>query len=290
MTVQEATYQLLQQLRPVYGDGEAAAMTDLVMEYLTGSGKAERMIYKQAAISVAEEEKLKEIIQRLLAQEPLQYVLGEAWFCGFRFVVGPGVLIPRPETEELVEWVIADCKFPVDELSILDIGTGSGCIAVSLKRRIRKARVWACDISQAALDIARKNATLMGAPVEFVSLDFLDPSARDSLPAFDIIISNPPYIPPADKSGMQPNVLEHEPHQALFVPEQDALVFYRAIAAFGQSHLNPGGAIYTETHENLGPATRDLFRGAGYETELKKDMQGKDRMIRSRLGKQPMVL
>lgn len=258
-------------------------MTDFVMEYLTGSGKAERMIYKQAAISAAEEEKLKEITKRLLQKEPLQYVLGEAWFCGFRFMVGPGVLIPRPETEELVEWVISDCKFPLDALSILDIGTGSGCIAVSLKRRLRKASVWACDLSPAALEIARKNATLMGAPIDFAQLDFLDPAAREILRSFDIIISNPPYIPEEDKSTMHPNVLEHEPHLALFVPDNDALVFYRAIAAFGNTHLNPGGSIYTEIHENLGAATLQLFREAGYETELKKDMQGKDRMLRSRM-------
>lgn len=284
MTLQEATYSLLQQLRPVYGDGEASAMTDLVMENLTGSGKAERMIYKQAAISVAEEEKLKEITERLLQKEPLQYILGEAWFCGFRFAVGPAVLIPRPETEELVEWVISDCKFPLDALSILDIGTGSGCIAVSLKRRLRKANVWACDMSPAALEIARKNAAGLGTPVEFAQLDFLDPAARESLPTFDIIISNPPYIPEEDKSTMHPNVLEHEPHLALFVPDNDALLFYRVIAAFGKKHLNPGGSIYTEIHESLGAATRQLFREADYETELKKDMQGKDRMLRSRLG------
>jgi release factor glutamine methyltransferase len=256
-------------------------MTDWVMENLTGSKKAERMIYKNAAITVAEELCLEEITQRLLLHEPVQYVLNESWFCGFRFYVDKNVLIPRPETEELVEWVIAHCKFPVDSLKILDIGTGSGCMAVSLKRRIRKAEVWACDISDDALEVARKNAGTMGTEINFIQLDFLDQSAREQLPSFDIIVSNPPYIPERDKATMSPTVLEHEPFTALFVPDNDALVFYKAIAEFGITKLNKGGSIFTEIHESLGTATTAIFNTAGYTTELKKDMQGKERMVKA---------
>ena len=281
MTMQEANFYLLNKLREIYAEGEAAAMTDWVMENLTGSKKAERMIYKNAAITAEEETRLQAITQRLIKHEPVQYVLNESWFCGFRFYVNNQVLIPRPETEELVEWVIAHCKFPIDTLKILDIGTGSGCIAISLKRRIRKAEVWACDMSATALEVAAKNAGIMGAAVQFQQLNFLDPQQRDQLPVFDIIISNPPYVPLKDKAQMNPNVLEHEPAMALFVPDNDPLVFYQAIADFSLTHLSPGGSIYTEIHEDLGTATAEIFQAAGYLTELKKDMQGKERMIRA---------
>lgn len=281
MTMQEANFYLLNKLRGIYPEGEAAAMTDWVMENLTGSKKAERMIYKNASITAEEEIRLKEISERLLQYEPVQYVLNESWFCGFRFYVNNQVLIPRPETEELVEWVIAHCKFPVDALRILDIGTGSGCIAVSLKRRIRKAEVWAFDRSAAALELASRNAVTMGAAVHFQELDFLDPIQRENLPVFDIIISNPPYVPLKDKAQMNKNVLEHEPGMALFVPDNDPLIFYKAIAEFSKTNLTATGNIFTEIHEDLGPATLAVFQAAGFQTELKKDMQGKDRMIRA---------
>lgn len=283
MTVQEATYLLLNKLRAVYNDGEASGIADWVMEHLTGSKKAERMLYKNAAITEKEEILLHQYIKRLLAHEPVQYVLNESWFCGLKFFVDKNVLIPRPETEELVEWIISNCKFPVDELKILDIGTGSGCIPIALKRRIRKADVWGCDVSEAALSVAKKNAATLGAEVIFLSLDFLDNNTWSQLPVFDIIVSNPPYVPVKDKESMQPNVLEYEPHTALFVPDNDALLFYKAIAEFGKDHLSKKGTIYLEIHEELGEATSKLFQAAGYKTELKKDMQQKDRLLKAGL-------
>lgn len=283
MTVQEATYFLLNQLRTVYSDGEASQVVDWVMEHLTGSKKAERMLYKNAAITEKEEDLLHLYTKRLLAHEPVQYVLNESWFCGLKFFVDRNVLIPRPETEELVEWIISNCKFPVDELKILDIGTGSGCIPVALKRRIRKADVWGCDVSEAALSVAKKNAITLGAEVNFLSLDFLDKNTWSQLPVFDIIVSNPPYVPVKDKESMQPNVLNYEPHRALFVPDNDALLFYKAIAEFGKDHLSKKGKIYLEIHEELGEATSKLFQAAGYKTELKKDMQQKDRLLQAGL-------
>lgn len=281
MTVQEATYFLLNQLRTVYSDGEASQVTDWVMEHLTGSEKAERMLYKNAAITDKEEDLLHQYTKRLLAHEPVQYVLNESWFCGLKFFVDRNVLIPRPETEELVEWIISNCKFPVDELKILDIGTGSGCIPIALKRRIRKADVWGCDVSDAALSVAKKNAAALGTEVNFLSLDFLDKNTWSQLPVFDIIVSNPPYVPVKDKESMQLNVLNYEPHRALFVPDNDALVFYKAIAEFGKDHLSKKGTIYLEIHEDRGEATSTLFQTAGYKTELKKDMQGKDRILKA---------
>lgn len=274
---------MLNQLRTVYSDGEASQVTDWVMEHLTGSKKAERMLYKNAAITEKEEILLHQYIKRLLAHEPVQYVLNESWFCGLKFFVDKNVLIPRPETEELVEWIISNCKFPVDELKILDIGTGSGCIPIALKRRIRKADVWGCDVSEAALSVAKKNAATLGVEVIFLSLDFLDNNTWSQLPVFDIIVSNPPYVPVKDKETMQPNVLEYEPHTALFVPDNDALLFYKAIEEFGKDHLSKKGTIYLEIHEELGEATSKLFQAAGYKTELKKDMQQKDRLLQAGL-------
>lgn len=234
---------------------------------------------KQLSAEQAQEQSL--LLERLLTHEPVQYVLGEAWFCGLKFKVDSNTLIPRPETEELVEWVIDNCKFPLDELNILDIGTGSGCIAIALKRRLGKCRVWACDLSPGALALAKENARNLGADVNLIQLDFLSAEARKDLPAFDIIISNPPYVPEKDKENMDANVLNYEPHLALFVPDNDGLIFYQAIAEFGLTHLKTGGNIYAEIYEGAGNETRQLFENKGYEAELKRDMQGKDRMIRS---------
>ncbi|NOT52774.1 MAG: peptide chain release factor N(5)-glutamine methyltransferase [Chitinophagaceae bacterium] len=281
MKMQEATYYLLNKLRSIYSESETSQITDWMLEHITGSKKAERMIYKNETITPEEEKQVVQYTARLLQHEPVQYVLNEAWFCGLKFYVDKNVLIPRPETEELVEWIITNLKFPIDELKILDIGTGCGCIPVSLKRRIRKAEVWACDISDLALTIARKNADDNGALVDFVGLDFLDEQQRKQLPQVDIIVSNPPYVPQKDKETMQQNVLNYEPHTALFVPDNDPLVFYKAIVEFGKEHLHKGGTIYCEIHEDLGGQVSLLFASHGYSIELKKDMQQKDRMIKA---------
>ncbi len=281
MTLREASFFLLNNLQSLYNESESSQITDWVMEHLTGSKKTERMLYKNEVLTPDEEIKLKAITERLLQQEPVQYVLNESWFCGLKFYVDKNVLIPRPETEELVEWVISNCRFPVDELKILDIGTGSGCIAIALKRRLRKAELWACDISAAALDVAAKNAETIGTSVTFIQTDILNRNNWGKFPRFDVIVSNPPYVPQKDKDSMQKNVLEYEPHQALFVPDNDALVFYRAIAELGKTHLNEKGQIFCEIHENLGQEVQKLFTEKGYLTELKKDLQGKNRMIKA---------
>lgn len=283
MTMQEATYYLLNKLTTIYDKSEASQITDWVMEQLTGSKKAERMVYKNEIITIEEELLLHQYSERLLQHEPVQYVLNEAWFSNMKFYVDKNVLIPRPETEELVEWIISNCKFPVDELKILDIGSGSGCIPISLKKRIRKAEVWSFDISEGALTVAQKNAGDLGQEVNFIQLDFLDQHSWKKLPKFDIIVSNPPYIPEKDKQTMQPNVLEYEPETALFVPDNDALIFYKAIAEFGKTHLEKSGSVFMEIHESLGKEVAELFQQASYSTEIKKDMQEKDRMIKAGL-------
>lgn len=286
MTVQQATYFLLTQLRSIYSEGEASSITDWVMEKITGAKQTERMLYKNEELLPDEMRKLEEITSRLLKHEPVQYILNEAWFCGLKFYVDQHVLIPRPETEELVEWIISNCKFPVDTLRILDIGTGSGCIPVSLKRRIRKAEVWSCDVSADALVVAKKNAESLGTELKLLHLDFLNQNNWSQFPSFDIIVSNPPYVPEKDKSEMQPNVLNYEPHTALFVPDHDPLLFYHAITEFGKTHLNTGGSIFLEIHESQGEAVRTLLTAGAYQVEIKKDMQGKNRMVKAFLSQE----
>ncbi|MEO7393487.1 MAG: peptide chain release factor N(5)-glutamine methyltransferase [Chitinophagaceae bacterium] len=280
MTMQEATYLILNQIRTIYSEGEASHITDLVMEHLTGSKKTERMLYKNSAITHEEEVLLQQYLGRLLQYEPVQYVLNEAWFFGLQLYVDKNVLIPRPETEELVDWIITNCKFPISDLKIFDIGSGSGCIPIALKKRIRKSEVVSCDISKEALKVAKKNATASGVDIKFIQLDFLDKQSWNGLPDFNLIVSNPPYVPEQDKDQMQAIVLKYEPYEALFVPDNDPLIFYKAIAEFGKIHLNKKGDIYLEIHESQGEATTKLFQKKGYTTELKKDMQGKDRMIK----------
>lgn len=283
MTLLEATTYCREKLQRIYEEGEAAVISEWLIEYLTGIKKTDRVNQKNNTLPEKQQLSMQSLLDRLLTHEPIQYVLNEAWFCGLKLYVDKNVLIPRPETEELVEWIIANCKFPVDELKILDIGTGSGCISIALKRRIRKAEVWSCDVSDAALMVAKKNAVALGTEINFLQLDFLDEQQVSSLPSFDIIVSNPPYVPVKDKAQMQPNVVNYEPATALFVPDNDPLVFYKAIAAFGKQRLNPGGVIYFEIHEGLAASTIDLLHSSGYTVELKKDMQGKDRMIRAGL-------
>lgn len=283
MTIQKASFFLLGKLREIYPESEASQITDWVMENLTGSDKVERMLYKNENISTQEETRLLEITKRLQQHEPVQYILNECWFYGAKFYVDKNVLIPRPETEELVNWIVEENKNTTSPLRLLDIGTGSGCIPVSVKRKIPAIETWACDISTTALEVAKKNATDLKTEIQFQELDFLKQNSRDELPAFDIIVSNPPYIPAKDKEAMDRNVLAYEPHTALFVTDEEPLIFYTAIADFGHTHLNKNGSIYAEIHEGLGTATTALFHAKGYTTILKKDMQGKDRMIKAML-------
>jgi release factor glutamine methyltransferase len=281
MMIQEANRYIINRLTGIYDEDEASNISDLILESLTGAKRTDRIAGKGRTVTSEQAEKLEYYITRLLMNEPVQYVLNEAWFCGLKFYVDKNVLIPRPETEELVEWIISDCKFPIDKLSILDIGSGSGCIPIALKKRLGKAGVWSCDISAGALEVAKKNAATLGIDVNFIELDFLNKGLRDKLPSFDIIVSNPPYIPETHKREMRLNVLDHEPGKALFVPDKDALVFYKAIADFGKNHLNKNGSIYAEINESLGQATAAVFKSGSYSAKIKKDMQGKERMIKA---------
>ena len=263
----------------LYEVGEAEAISDWVLEFLTGKKRAARMSAREECLSEEQQIRYEEIAIRLLNHEPVQYVLNESWFMGCRFYVDQRVLIPRPETEELVEWVISRCKFPLDELIILEVGTGSGCIPISLKRRLRKANVFTIDASSGALEVARKNAAALGTELNFLQMDFLNKEWNE-LPMVDLLVSNPPYIPQNQFATLAPHVREFEPGMALFVPDNDALIFYRALAEFGIKKLKNGGQIFAEIHEDLSDKVVDLFQKFGYNAELKTDMQGKQRMIR----------
>jgi release factor glutamine methyltransferase len=284
MTIQQAAIQIKQKLKEIYTERESAAITDRVLEKLTGVKKTDRIVNRDKMLSPEQTGLLGNWLHRLMNHEPLQYILQEAWFGGLKFYVDKNVLIPRPETEELVDWIISDCKFPIRELTLLDMGCGSGCISVFLKKKLRKAEVWACDVREDALHVAQHNAETSGAEIIFRQLNFLNEEERSKLPSFDIIVSNPPYVPEKDKAQMQPNVLNYEPSSALFVPDNDSLVFYNAIAGFGKKNLNAHGAVYVEIHEDLGEKVLNLFRSNNYRAVLKKDMQGKDRMIKAIYG------
>jgi release factor glutamine methyltransferase len=294
MNIQEAQQYLQSNLSSLYDAREAANITGWVMEHLTGWKKVDRVVHKNEALSAGKVKLLEQYTTRLLTHEPVQYVLQEAWFCGMVLYVDEHVLIPRPETEELVEWIVGESQnteYRIQNsesyaskggLRILDIGTGSGCIPIALKKQLRAAQVFACDVSKGALGVAKKNALAQETLIEWFQLDFLVEANWEQLPEVNTIVSNPPYIPVKDKDTMHPNVLEHEPHLALFVENNDPLLFYRKIAAFAQQKLLPGGSIYAEIHEDLGESTRQLFLSHGFHhVELKKDMQGKDRMVKA---------
>jgi len=285
--IKEAYHHLQQSLQPLYENREASNIADLIMEDITGWDRSKRVIHHDAELS---EEQLLQLMvdkEELLHGRPTQYVLGHAWFCDMRFQVDEHVLIPRPETEELVMTVrrlYADMsKEDQRRIKLIDIGTGSGCIAIALKKYFPEWEVWGVDQSKKALDVAKKNALLLDTAINFAQTDILTESKSDHLPAFDIIISNPPYIPLEDKSEMAGHVLDHEPHMALFVTNEDPLQFYKAIVAFSDHHLLRGGMIFFETHEHHAKGVVDLLEENGFENIVtKKDFQGKDRIVHGR--------
>jgi len=274
----------------------------MVMENVTGLARVDRLTKKDEPLVVQQLHHLTEIAQRLVQHEPIQYVLGESFFHGLKLYVNNHVLIPRPETEELVEWIIKDVKTSgknvferkeseadeTTQLKILDVGTGSGCIALALKKAMPKAEVWGCDVSEEALNVARRNGAQLNIRVDFQGINFLDEAQQRSLPTVDIIVSNPPYVLEKDKATMRPNVLAHEPHAALFVADDAALIFYKALGLFGHKRLHENGCIYVEISENAGNKTAQVFKDAGYKhVEVKQDMQGKDRMVKAHLKAHP---
>jgi release factor glutamine methyltransferase len=281
MTWQQAEDGLRQSLSGIHSLEECDAIANGVMEYLTHSPKSARRFNRDTPLSHPQLESLAAITERLLQHEPLQYVLGEAWFMGKPYRVTPAVLIPRPETEELVEWISDFASHLPPDFCGIDAGTGSGCIAVSLKLRFPEARVTGLDVSEAALAVARHNGATLGADVQWRQCDFTDESQWPSLPFPDVLVSNPPYIPVQEKALLDPHVSDWEPGLALFVPNEDPLLFYRLLARFGHSHLRKGGAIFMECHHQYASAVRNLFLKEGYAVVLKSDFSGSERMVKA---------
>lgn len=280
MTIRESIQTITTTLQPLYDAREAAAIAKAYM--------LERLSWPAYELSLRGEETLDEAVQHLLMEDlpqlklghPLQYVLGVAYFYDLSFQVNEQVLIPRPETEELVQRILMDAQSGND-LSIWDIGTGSGCIAVTLAKHLPQARVFASDISTGALDVAARNARALAADVTFAQHDMTD---SEHLPfvgqQFDVIVSNPPYIPAAVRAEMHVNVIEHEPATALFVPDDRPLLFYEALAAIGTRCLKPGGRIYMETYENFHQEMIELFTQYNYiKVESIEDINGRRRMF-----------
>jgi release factor glutamine methyltransferase len=286
-TVKEIFTAYKQTLTDLYGTNEIEALTLLAATEISGLSKAKIKAFPETALAPVQAEKLTNLLSRLKTGEPIQYILGHTEFYGLPFKVNPSVLIPRPETEELVEWVLsvvnsehlaANGAWP--DLNILDIGTGSGCIAISLKKNLPGAVVSAIDISKGALATAKQNAGLNKVDINFINDDILNLRSQISDLRSNIIISNPPYVTLDDKTQMHANVNNFEPHTALFVPQNDPLIFYKAIAGLASKSLSSNGLLFFEINENSGNEIVKLLQGKGFKNiELRKDMSGRDRMV-----------
>lgn len=267
------------ELSSFYAEGEASAMAKWISSDILHLSTMELYTGKDMNFSTKEWKEVEDILARLKQREPLQYILQEAPFCGLSFHVEKGVLIPRPETEELVEWLVSDCQ-KAGKVRILDIGTGSGCIPVALAEKLPEAEVASCDISAEALRVAAVNVKRYGGKVTLFQADIL----QDELPdcRVDVLVSNPPYITESERGEMEANVLDWEPELALFVPDTDPLCFYRRIARKGFDWLTEGGALYFEINRAYGAETVRMLEECGYrDIALRKDLSGNDRMIKA---------
>lgn len=283
MTLNEAREKILNELKDIYEQSEAMNIADLVLEKVSGKEKTDRLLHHEIFLSPEQIEELKKILARLKQNEPVQYALEEAWFAGIKFKVNSNVLIPRPETEELVDWIIKESETSkVKSQKILDIGTGSGCIPVALKKKMPNVSVSAIDVCSEAIFIAAGNAADHNTDIDFTLMDFLDEGKWEELDQFDVIVSNPPYIRQSEAQTIHERVKDFEPRLALFVPDNDALLFFRKLGDFAKTHLNPGGSLFVEINESLGNDVAALFESKGFKSvQLRKDMQGKDRMIKA---------
>jgi len=280
MIIQSAYKKLIQSLAVIYDEREA----ELISQYIFEDAFRLFQPFPERTFNEAEQTKFEETKSRLLRHEPWQHIIGKADFYGLKFHVNPSVLIPRPETEELVYLILQDLKqLNIAAPSVLEIGTGSGCIPISLKKEKPSAQVTALDVSDAALKTAQSNAVLNNVNFDFKSFNILDETLWNSLGQFDVIVSNPPYIPNEEKRLMHKNVLDHEPHLALFVENDAPLIFYDRIAEFAIQHLNKNGNLYFEVNEHLGKEVVEILEKYQFRNvSLEQDMSGRDRMVKGR--------
>jgi release factor glutamine methyltransferase len=282
MNIKEYRTHFIQELTPIYDAGEAESFFYLILEEKKQLKRIDLALHPDLVFSEEEIGVWNAILEQLKQEIPIQYLLGKTSFYGLDFEVNAAVLIPRPETEELVEWILESQKSKVEsqKVKILDIGTGSGCIAISLAKNLPDATVFALDVSEEALATAKKNAENNSVNVTFIHQNILE--TEDLLQQFDIIVSNPPYVRNLEKEEIKKNVLENEPHLALFVADNDALVFYKKIAQLAQKNLLSNGQLYFEINQYLGKEMVDLLEKMNFKTiDLRKDIYGNDRMTKA---------
>ena len=279
MTVNDYKKQFLTTLPAFYGETEAVNLFYLTMEFVLGVNKAACILNSSEQISEQKIQQLQQVTNRLQNNEPIQYIFEKAWFFGYEFRVSPATLIPRPETEELVDWVLTEMKkMPEKKWRVLDIGTGTGCIPITIKKEFPLATVSAIDVSEEALKIAKENAETLQAEIHFIQQDILK---TEELETFDIIISNPPYVRNLEKEEIKGNVLQHEPHLALFVADNDPLIFYRKITELAHKSLTENGMLFFEINQYLGKEMKEMVSEYYQTIELRKDLQGNDRMMKA---------
>ena len=279
-------------LKNIQDEQEIESFFFILTEYLHNLKRVDVALNPNFELSDEEVEKWNIILVELQQEKPIQYITGEAWFYGLRFEVNENTLIPRPETEELVEFILKETsnfQLPASSLNILDIGTGTGCIPISLKANLPHVNVSAIDVSEKALEVARRNAVSNKVEINFIQTNILEVEDLSQLQtpnfqlptSFDIIVSNPPYVRNLEKQEIKKNVLDYEPHLALFVEDTDALLFYRKIAQLALKNLSPNGLLFFEINQYLGKETVELLENLGFKNiELKKDIYGNDRMIK----------
>jgi release factor glutamine methyltransferase len=277
--VKDITQLFHKELSGKFPDEEIRSFVNYSVKYILGYSRTGLVLKKEDEITEAHYLKFIEIVEKLKTDQPIQYIIGETDFYGLSFFVNSGVLVPRPETEELVDWIIKENKN--EKASVLDIGTGSGCIAIAIKKYFHESSVLAVDISDNALSIAKKNALRNETIIDFLKLDILNFVDNGYLQGFDMIVSNPPYVRESEKTQMKDNVLKYEPAEALFVPDNDPLLYYKAIADFSVNHLYKGGYLYFEINEDLSDQLERMLVLKGFsEVYIKKDINGKYRMLR----------
>ena len=282
MTIKQYRDQFIQELTPIYGMDEADSFFYLILDAKHQLKRVDLALQPDLVFSITELEAWNLILDQLKKEIPVQYLLGTTHFYGLEFEVNPNVLIPRPETEELVEWIVqqSTINHQPTTIKILDIGTGSGCIAISLAKNLPNSEVFALDVSEQALATAQRNAESNQVAIQFIHQSILE--TEDLGHQFDIIVSNPPYVRDLEKQEIKKNVLDNEPHLALFVADNDALLFYRKIAQLAQKNLSPTGQLYFEINQYLGQEMVALLKEMNFQnTELRKDVYGNDRMTKS---------
>ena len=279
--MQKSIEYIKQQLQGQYPDAEIRSFINLLLQKVTGFNRTQLIVNKNTIFSEEQTVLVQAFVEKLKKFVPLQYVLGETEFYGLQFQLTPDVLIPRPETEELIEW-IANLENQHSHISILDLGTGSGCIAISLKNIFENASVFATDISDNALRVAKLNGHNLNLKVHFYQSDILKMQPEKN--RWDVIVSNPPYIPVVEMKEMLANVVDYEPHTALFVPNEKPLLFYDAIAEYALNSLKPSGKLFFEIHRDFGTQCVEMLLSKGFsKVELKKDLSGNNRMIKAEI-------